>query len=72
MVSLKELVTQHQAQGKIVAELKQSKDPSVKAAVTILLDIKKAITALEPTHEYALKKKEKKKKKKKETNPDGK
>jgi len=71
MASLEELVTQHQAQGKIVAELKQSKDPSVKAAVTILLDIKKAITALEPTHEYALKKKEKKKKKKKETNPDG-
>ena len=38
MASLEELVTQHQAQGKIVAELKQSKDPSVKAAVTILLD----------------------------------
>jgi len=70
-MSLVELVEQHQTQGALVAELKKAKDPNVKEAVTTLLNIKKAITVLDPTHEYAMKKKEKKKKKKKETNPDG-
>ena len=70
-MSLVELVEQHQTQGALVAELKKAKDPNVKEAVTTLLNIKKAIAVLDPTHEYAMKKKEKKKKKKKETNPDG-
>jgi len=71
MSSLEELCTQHQAQGTLVAELKKAKDAGVKDAVTKLLEIKKAITALQPDHEYALKKKESKKNKVKATNPDG-
>jgi aspartyl-tRNA synthetase len=71
MSSIEELVAQHQAQGILVAELKAAKDPSVKEAVTKLLDIKKAIAVIDPAHEFAMKKKEKKKKKKKATNPDG-
>jgi len=71
MSSIEELCTQHQAQGALVAELKKTKDAGVKDAVAQLIAIKKAITALQPDHEYAIKKKEKKKKKVKATNPDG-
>ena len=69
-MSLQELVEQHQAQGKLVAELKAAKSDGVKAAVGALIAIKKAITALDATHEFAIKAKVKKVKKK-ATNPDG-
>jgi hypothetical protein len=67
MATIEELEVQVKAQGEIVKAAKAADKASdeTKAAVAKLLEIKKAITALDPTHPQAIKKKEKKKKKKK-------
>ena len=67
MATIEELEEQVKAQGEVVKAAKAADKTSdeTKAAIAKLLEIKKAITALNPDHPQAIKKKEKKKKKKK-------
>ena len=66
MATIEELEEQVKAQGEVVKAAKAADKTSdeTKAAIAKLLEIKKAITALNPDHPQAIKKKEKKKKKK--------
>ena len=70
MATIEELEQQVKAQGEIVKAAKTADKNSdeTKAAVAKLLEIKRAITAINPDHPQAIKKKEKKKKKKKASN----
>ena len=70
MATIEELEEQVKAQGEIVKAAKAADKNSdeTKAAVAKLLEIKRAITAINPDHPQAIKKKEKKKKKKKSSN----
>ena len=70
MATIEELEQQVKAQGEVVKAAKAADKNSdeTKAAVAKLLEIKRAITAINPDHPQAIKKKEKKKKKKKASN----
>ena len=61
MATIEELEEQGKAQGEVVKAAKAADKTSAetKAAIAKLLEIKKAITALNPDHPQAIKKKEK-------------
>ncbi len=66
MATVEALAAQHVEQAARVVALKKAdpKSDECKAAIKALVDTKKAITALDADHQFAIKKKEKKKKKK--------